>query len=54
MLDARCDQDHDTCEQRAASMPTPSDFRKGPGGRVLLIGLGFRAGMGRTAGVAYR
>jgi hypothetical protein len=47
---ARCDQDFGFCEQRVASMAAPSDFWDGSAGRVLLIGLGFLAGMGVTAG----
>jgi hypothetical protein len=49
---ARCDQDLGLCEQRVASMAAMSDSWDGPGGRVLLIGLGFLAGMGLTAGLA--
>jgi hypothetical protein len=55
VLDARavrCDQDLGLCEQRMASMATPSDFWDDSGGRALLIGLGFLAGMGVTAGLA--
>jgi hypothetical protein len=55
VLDARaprCGQDRSVCEQRVASMAASSDFWDGPGGRVLLIGLGFLAGMGVTAGLA--
>jgi hypothetical protein len=55
VLDARavrCDQDLGLCEQRMASMATPSDFWDGSGGRALLIGLGLLAGMGVTAGLA--
>ena len=49
---ARCGQDRSVCEQLVASMAAPSDFWDGPGGRVLLIGLGLLAGMGLTAGLA--
>jgi hypothetical protein len=49
---ARCDQDLGLCEQRVADMVAPSGFWDGSGGRVLLIGLGFLAGMGVTAGFA--
>jgi hypothetical protein len=49
---ARCDQDLGLCEQRVAGMGVPSDFWKGAGGRALLIGLGFLASMGATAGLA--
>ncbi len=49
---ARCDQDLGVCEQRVASMAAPSGFWEGSAGRVLLIGLGFLAGMGATAGIA--
>ena len=55
VLDARavrCDQDLGVCEQRVASMAAPSGFWEGSAGRVLLIGLGFLAGMGATAGIA--
>jgi hypothetical protein len=33
-------------------MSTPSKFWDGLGGRVLLIGIGFLAGVGVTAGLA--
>ena len=49
---ARCDQDLGLCEQRVADMAAPSNFWDGSGGRALLIGLGFLAGMGVTAGLA--
>ena len=49
---ARCDQDLGVCEQRVTSMAAPPGFWDSVGGRVLLIGLGFLAGMGATAGVA--
>jgi hypothetical protein len=49
---ARCDQELGRREQHVASMAAPSDFWGGPGGRVLLIGLGFLAGIGVTAGLA--
>ena len=49
---ARCDQDLGVCEQRVASLAAPSGFWDSSAGRVLLIGLGFLAGMGATAGIA--
>jgi hypothetical protein len=49
---ARCDQDLGVCEQRVASLAAPSGFWDSVGGRVLLIGLGFLAGMSATAGIA--
>jgi hypothetical protein len=49
---ARCDQDLGVCEQRVTSLAAPSGFWAGSAGRVLLIGLGFLAGMGATAGIA--
>jgi hypothetical protein len=49
---ARCDQDLGTCEQRVANMAAPPGFWHSMGGRVLLIGLGFLAGVGTTAGIA--
>lgn len=48
---ARCDQDLGVCEQRMASMVAPSGFWNRPSGRLLLIGLGFLAGMGATVGI---
>jgi hypothetical protein len=55
VLDARakrCDLDLGRCEQRVADMAALPDFWNGSGGRALLIGLGFLAGMGVTAGLA--
>jgi hypothetical protein len=49
---ARCDQDLGVCEQRVASLAALSGFWDSVGGRVLLIGLGFLAGMSATAGIA--
>jgi hypothetical protein len=49
---ARCDQDLGVCEQRVASLAAPSGFWDSVGGRVLLISLGFLAGMSATAGIA--
>jgi hypothetical protein len=49
---ARCDQDLGVCEQRVASMAAPPGFWDSSVGRVLLIGLGFLAGMSATAGIA--
>jgi hypothetical protein len=49
---ARCGEALGICEQRVASMAALSDFWDGPGGRMLLIGLGLLAGMGVTAGLA--
>lgn len=49
---ARCDKDLGTCEQRVASMAAPTGFWDSSAGRVLLIGLGFLAGMSATAGIA--
>jgi hypothetical protein len=49
---ARCDQYLGLCEQRVVNMAAPPDFWDGSGGRALLIGLGFLAGMGVTAGLA--
>ena len=55
MLDARaarCDQDLGVCEQRVAHLAAPPGFWDSSAGRVLLICLGFLAGMGVTAGIA--
>jgi hypothetical protein len=55
VLDARavrCDQDLGVCEQRVAHMTATPGFWDSSGGRVLLIGLGFLAGMGAKAGIA--
>lgn len=55
MLDARaarCDQDLGVCEQLVASMAATPSFWDSMGGRVLLMGLGFLAGMGATVGIA--
>ena len=49
---ARCDQDLGACEQRVAHMAATPGFWDSSGGWVLLIGLGFLAGMSATAGVA--
>jgi hypothetical protein len=49
---ARCDQDLGVCEQRVARMAATPDFWDSMGGRMLLIGLGFLAGMSATAGIA--
>ena len=49
---ARCDQDLGTCEQRVAHMTATPGFWNSSAGRVLLISLGFLAGMGVTAGIA--
>jgi hypothetical protein len=49
---ARCEQDLGICEQRVASLAAPSGFWDSSAGRVLLISLGFLAGMGATAGIA--
>ena len=49
---ARCEQDLGVCEQRVAHMTATPGFWDSSGGRVLLIGLGFLAGMGATAGIA--
>jgi hypothetical protein len=49
---ARCDQDLGICEQRVAHLAATPGLWDGMGGRVLLIGLGFLAGMGATAVIA--
>ena len=49
---ARCDQDLGICEQRMANMTATPSFWDSSAGRVLLIGLGFLAGMSATAGIA--
>jgi hypothetical protein len=49
---ARCDQGLGLCEQRVANMAALPNVWDGPGGRVLLIGIGSLAGMGVTAGLA--
>jgi hypothetical protein len=49
---ARCDQDLGVCEQRVESMAVSPVFWDSSAGRVLLISLGFLAGMGATAGIA--
>jgi hypothetical protein len=49
---ARCDQDLGVCEQRVARMAASPGFWDSSAGRVLLISLGFLAGMGATAGIA--
>ena len=49
---ARSDQDLGVCEQRVANMAATPSFWDSSAGRVLLISLGFLAGMGATAGIA--